>query len=329
MASSPFDADDPVWRAALDWFLRSRHSPEDAQLQAELRAWLAADEDHRRAFEEAKTVWELSGRVAPAFRDRWPGKSHGGIVNGPHSATNSLSVVRRTVYSATAIAFAAAIAWLFLPALWLNMRADDATAVGERRTVDLEDGSLAHLNTQSAVRLHYTDRERRVGLLRGEVFFEVRPDDARPFIVEAEAVSVRVLGTKFNIRLEPASTTIAIASGRVSVGFEGRTAEFTAGQSVNVDIHTGRLARGAVAADRIGTWQKGQLIVDNRTIGEVVDEIRRYHRGIIMLDDELARKTISGVYNLNQPVDALVAAVQPHRGVIRSLTPYLLVISSR
>jgi transmembrane sensor len=96
-----------------------------------------------------------------------------------------------------------------------------------------------------------------------------------------------------------------------------------------VTLASGQFHRGTVATNQVAAWQEGQLIIGNRTIAAVVAELRRYHRGFILLDDELAEKTISGVYNLNDPIGALKAVVQPHRGVVRSLTPYLLIVSSR
>jgi transmembrane sensor len=302
-------------------------------LKAELSAWLAASEENRNAFEEASAVWELTGRTAPVFQEHWPARPLNGtakITARRRSKIEPASNSRRIFFGVAGAALAAVIAWIFLPTLWLHIRADYLTAVGERRVIDLADSSRVHLNTQSAVSVNMTGSERRIGLIGGEAFFEVSPDMARPFIVEAGKVTVRVLGTRFNVRLDAASAHVTVASGKVSVSFADtpENEQFIGGQGVAIDADTGQFHRSQISADQVAPWQDAQLIVDNRSVGAVVTELRRYHRGFILLDDELAAKTISGVYNLNDPVGALRAVVQPHRGQIRSLSPYLLVVSS-
>jgi transmembrane sensor len=334
MADPFLDTDDPVWREALDWFLRLRQAPDDPQLQASLNQWLATSEENRSAFEEAGTIWELTARTAPVFREQWqrkPANEGTKTVKVPGQAAKPVSAGRRIFFGAAGATLAAVLASTFFPGLWLHWRADYSTGVGERRVIDLTDGSRLHLNTQSAVRVNLTDRERWIDLLSGEGFFEVSPDAMRPFVVGAGTVAVRVVGTKFNVRLETAAAMVSVASGRVSIGLDGSssTQELTAGQSVHVTLASGQFHRGTVATNQVAAWQEGQLIIGNRTIAAVVAELRRYHRGFILLDDELAEKTISGVYNLNDPIGALKAVVQPHRGVVRSLTPYLLIVSSR
>jgi transmembrane sensor len=71
-------------------------------------------------------------------------------------------------------------------------------------------------------------------------------------------------------------------------------------------------------------------VVDDASIAEVVDKLRRYHRGVILLADRaLAARRIAGVYNLGSPVAALRAAVEPHGGSVRELTPYMLLVTGQ
>src|SRR5690606_22582752 len=65
-----------------------------------------------------------------------------------------------------------------------------ATAVGERRTVTLEDGSVLVLNTNTAVEVRFRGNARRLALVRGEAQFDVRPDAQRPFTVTADGTAV-------------------------------------------------------------------------------------------------------------------------------------------
>ncbi len=65
-------------------------------------------------------------------------------------------------------------------------------------------------------------------------------------------------------------------------------------------------------------------------IGDVVAMLGRYHRGMIVLRDEtLAARRVTGVYDLADPVAALRTAIKPHAGVVDAYTPYVLVVSRR
>lgn len=90
---------------------------------------------------------------------------------------------------------------------------------GEYRLV-LADGSKVYLNSESELRFPvvFTGGERRV-YLSGEAFFEVAPDAEKPFIVEANDVDVRVLGTRFNVNAYTPDRAIrtTLVSGKVRV----------------------------------------------------------------------------------------------------------------
>jgi len=91
------------------------------------------------------------------------------------------------------------------------------TAVGAFQKFDLPDGSVAQLNTDSAIDTDFTATERRVRVVRGEVFFNVTKDPARPFIVVSGPVAVRAVGTAFNVRQRAAAVEVLVTEGRVRV----------------------------------------------------------------------------------------------------------------
>ena len=76
------------------------------------------------------------------------------------------------------------------------------------------DGSTLTLNTGSTVSVRITGSERRVRLTRGEAFFDVAHDPAKPFVVITDHGEVRVLGTSFGVRQMPAYADVSVAEGR-------------------------------------------------------------------------------------------------------------------
>jgi len=191
-----------------------------------------------------------------------------------------------------------------------------------------------YLTTNSALRVSYTPEQRQVELLAGEAFFTVPPDPTRAFLVRADRGTVRVLGTAFQVRLDQPTLSVAVQSGVVNVSLappavlESRA--LRKGQALRLNITTGAAELQQAAPDRIAAWRDGRLIVDRWTVGEAVNEIARYHRGVILLTDAaLARQPISGVYNLKDPVAAVKAVVHPHAATVWEMTPYVLIISAR
>eukprot|EP01036_Dinobryon_divergens_P015726 gene15726-biopygen13930 len=113
---------------------------------------------------------------------------------------------------------AAAVALLVLAASSLRPPRHTAeTAVGAFQKFDLPDGSVAQLNTDSAIDAAFTATERRIRLVRGEVFFTVTKDPSRPFIVTSGPVAVRAVGTAFNVNLKAATVDVLVTEGVVEL----------------------------------------------------------------------------------------------------------------
>ena len=85
----------------------------------------------------------------------------------------------------------------------------------------LADGSVVELNANSEVRVDLLPQQRRVALARGEAHFTVAHDTARPFIVSAQGVAVRAVGTAFNVRLASSSVEVLVTEGKVAVSDVG------------------------------------------------------------------------------------------------------------
>src|SRR3546814_5501598 len=93
-----------------------------------------------------------------------------------------------------------------------------ATGRSEVRRIALEDGSIVTLNGNSAVQIRYEDDIRRVVLRRGEASFEVAHNSERPFVVSADGVKVRAVGTEFVVGSEDDGVEVTVEEGVVAIG---------------------------------------------------------------------------------------------------------------
>lgn len=314
-------ADDPVWREALDWLMRVQAAPDDAGLALRRDQWLNKSDAHAEAYRKAGRVWRLTGDVAPAFSAR-PGAPHPG---------DASSRPRRLFIGA---ALAACIALMLAPGVRRGLWSDYHTGAGETREVTLADGSAVTLGAESAIDAALSADRRAVTLLSGEAFFRVAPDSARPFTVDAGSARVTVTGTAFDVHALDAEIIVEVESGTVAVTGAQDGAQKSVilqrGERARVSRRSGSVTREAVAPQQVGLWRSGRVAVDGATIAEVAAELRRHYRGFIILRDEtLASRRVTGVIDLSDPAAALDAVAQPHGGTARQLAPFVLTVQTR
>ena len=292
---------------AAVWLVRLRSDTATEQDQQQFALWLAANPQHAVAMDNMLELWDdlAVTRYMPAEPE--------------HANT----ATRQKAWAAVAVAACFVFALMLAPQ-WLTPTAEPSyysTQLGERSTVELEDGSLITLNTDSRLQVEFSRSERKVTLSRGEVYFEVDHNASRPFVVDIGSAEVRVLGTKFNILRSDQSSQITVTSGVVRVtelGNPGSRAPAVellyANQSVAAD-RNGLQRPSQVDAVTALAWRNGNIIAEAMPLGKLVAELARYHeRRIIVTDSALAQTTVSGIFPIDQP-EVILKALEHSIGV--------------
>lgn len=303
---------DPSWEAALDWWLRLQDQPGDEALQRQVRHWLDADPAHQAAFERARRVWLLGGEL-----------KFSPVTAAPRRR-------RARVRAGLACAASLLLAVFMLP--WLFATPDWQSATGEHREVRLEDGSWVTLASDSAIDVRFDAGTRRVLLRKGRAFFDVKPDPARPFVVEASPLRVRVAGTRFDVALYDSQATVEVASGSVSVSGErvDGDAALRAGQRLSLRHGAHEWRQEAVPPEQVAAWRDWQLLLHDRPLREAVEQLRPYLPGVVLMPDAaLADRRLTARLDLQAPGQALLAVVEAAGGRLRAPAPYLRVLTGR
>lgn len=182
-----------------------------------------------------------------------------------------------------------------------TLLADHRTATGERRDVALADGSVVSLNTASAVNLRFDGRQRRIELLAGEIMVNSGhgAGSNAPLVVATHEGLVRALGTRFSVRQLDGESRVAVFESAV---------EIRPGDGVGAHLllpagHSATFTRRHAAAPHavepyLDAWSRGQMIVDDVTLGEFLADLSRYRPGLIHCAPEVARLRLSGVFPL-------------------------------
>ena len=327
-------------REATDWLIRLQEAPEDMALRREFEAWRQQRPAHAAAWAETQRVSAAMRRVQPRHAGQWRpaldklrGQTRAPAL--PAFAPPPRAEARRPGRRLIRVS---AVAALLLVAVnlgpgWLRAwQADFSTGTAETRALTLADGSQVTLAPKSAIKIAYTPAGRDLRLLAGRAFFEVAPHAQRPFRVMAGAVDVTVLGTSFSMRRNDEGVGVAVQHGQVRVAHNSAAApvaeDLSEGEALRLSW-AGQAERGAAPVEQIAAWREHWLIARDRPLAEVVDELRPYYSGkIIITSRALAAGAVTGVYNLNDPALALGAIARAHNAVVHHVTPWLIFISA-
>lgn len=252
------DPDSAIGAEARAWALAVIGEDFTPARSAELEVWLKADPRHAAAYAQAeRTLLLLDEALASPIATRRVRSSYRWIAPGLATAA---SLVAAAVLSVPPAAI--------------------ESAPGQIREVTLSDGSHVTLAPASSLRPTWRLARRAYVLQRGQAFFAVAHDPARPFTVAAGEARVRVLGTRFDVRRSPSDRVqVQVEQGLVEVSRDLRTgpamARVAGGQSALADasgVRTARLAR----SDDAGAWRRDRLAYADAPLEDVIADLNRY-----------------------------------------------------
>jgi len=313
-----------LWIARMDRELT-------AQEQQELTHWLNASEQHRTVLFEMAELWDKMdslARLADLFQ-------------APQQVSASPHESKPRFYGAIAaslVLVALVFGWSFSTPqstsliAWLHSEqavVDGVyeTAVGEHSNVNLPDGSLLVLNTNSRVVVKYSEDHRLFLLERGELNIEVAHDKTRPLSVVAGNKVVQAVGTAFNVRIRNDNeVALLVTDGKVLVAkqevqqtIEKIVAERLPATSMAVakgeKVVLGAQQETIAKADDNEitaqlSWRQGNLVFRGETLEDALVEINRYTSvQFEVIDESIKQERIAGLFKAGD-VDGLLAALE-------------------
>lgn len=289
-------------RTALQW-LSVLHDQPDSGDQATFSRWLQADPAHAEAYAQAQVVWELSEVAGSTLANEEA------LVMQRYLSQMNVSRRHRLARWSSGLAVAACLLLMvgvfagWQPMRWLNdLGADYVSAPGQVRTLTLADQSEVTLGADSAIALNFSGNERHVELRRGVAFFHVT-HTGQPFVVDADGGEARVLGTEFEVRLQPGGAQVTVLSGRVGVKADKQAPQqiLTADQQVAYAAGTADTVHRVDSLAQLG-WRTGWLTYYKTPLADVVADLKRYYPGqIVLLNAQLGERRISGSFPSQDP----------------------------
>jgi transmembrane sensor len=318
---------DAIIEQAAHWYLRNREGGLSATEKGEFLQWLRASLQRTN---EYLAIARLSGSLRAALADlnldparlleqaQEEGSAMPVLLDpiGPRrrNRPESRNYKRTALVGLVAAAFigACALYWLTAPGFaWLPRVI--SVPHGEQRTVQLNDGSVMHVNASSHLRVRFSRALRLIELDQGQAMFEVAHDSTRPFRVRAGGTEVTAVGTKFDVyRRGSQQVTVTVIQGKVDV--MERDAQLpspgpgspdtvlpivhvVAGEQLQLGAAR-RLAAKRVDVRAATAWVRREVMFEGRSLRDVTDEFNRYIPKPIEIEDPaLNDLEVNGVFN--------------------------------
>ncbi|PXW23318.1 FecR domain-containing protein [Paraburkholderia caballeronis] len=312
-------ADDVVAEAA-DWLVRMQSGELTADERAELERWRNRSPAHADAWSRATQVLATFSRVPSPFSG---------------DALRQLRGRRRQVLRGLgALLIGAPSAWLAWRAMpWSEWTADCRTAAGERKRIELADGTQLVLNTATAVDVAFSAGERRLRLVAGEILVTTGHDPSaaryRPFVVQTAQGIAQALGTRFTVRVDGEATRVAVFDGTVAIRPARSSDRQLLRAGDEADFRETDVSAVRAADPSASSWEQGMFVARHVRLADLIGELARYRSGVLRCDPAVADLRVSGAFPVDDTDASLVLLTRTLPVRLASLTPYWITVEPR
>ncbi|MCF4972265.1 DUF4880 domain-containing protein [Pseudomonas lactis] len=306
-----------VAEQAVHWLLEMQQGALNPRQQAAWQQWLNAHIEHQRAWEQIQRVNQrLRGVPSPL--------AHAAL-NAPTSSNRRQALKLLLILGAGSAAAWSLRQQHILPPL----TADYRSPVGQRRTVQLADGSQLQLNTGSAVDVHFDGQQRLVRLLEGEILLTARAGQAPLHVLTGQGL-LSSQAARLTVRQFNDHTQLAVLAGQVEVmpnRYNGLALSVNAAHQVNFTRKGGDTPRPTDANS--GAWADGMLVAAHMRLEDFLSELGRYRRGQLHCDPQVANLLLSGSYPLDDSERILDLLEISLPVKVRRFTRYWVTVQAR
>ncbi|MFF7065712.1 FecR domain-containing protein [Pseudomonas sp. NPDC008258] len=280
--------------AAATWYVQLNDGDSNAARTHAWRQWLQASPQHAAAWARVEKLQQQWAMVPP---------------QAALSSLGAAQAQRRDVLKVLGLLLAmGGGGWLAAEQVpYRALMAQQRTGTGERRAVQLEDGSQLEMNVDTALDVRFDAKVRTIQLYQGEILVRPLGDlQQRPLIVHTEDGSVLARSTEFSVRKLAQQTRVGVLQASVEVRpqrYPDRVLQVQAGQQASFDPQDFTVAH-ALPADSTA-WLQGMLSVNDWRLGDFIEELGRYRPGVLRCAPSIQAMSISGAFRIDDTDIAL------------------------
>jgi len=286
----------------------------------EIEIWKRANHANAKKFEEVKIILETGKRLAEVSplgeAEAWE-KFKEKRATGTQEAAKVVSINRNTGTNWLRIAAAAVLliggGWIGY-ALYQQNAANQVVNIqanNEVRVDTLPDGSVVHLNKNSGISYVGTFKSKREITLTGEAFFDVKHDEAAPFTVHVNDVTIKDIGTAFNVKSKEHNTQIIVESGIVQVSRSNNAVRLTRNQMVSISPEDKQLKVEESTDDLYGYYKDPVFNAVHVPLSRLVEVLNQAYSANIKIENAALRNIpITIPIKLSDPLSNVLAAIK-------------------
>jgi transmembrane sensor len=319
-----------ISQEAAEWFMRMQDPRVPLEERRRFLRWLMQSPIH---IAEYLTVTGIDGdlrraRLSAVFADEPATNVIDLFAPGdePVAAAHDERASRWRAAAAIAVCALAVLLFIVARSAWIERSI--GTAPGEWKQVTLAEGSELQLGPNTLLQVDLGDARRWIELMRGEAYFKVTKDPRRPFFVQANAFTVRAVGTEFAVSRRKSELIVTVAEGSVRVAPSTTSARDTGGISPELSVSLAAAQQLRIADTWPATpnhvdvgyelaWREGRLLFRfDDTLAKAVNEFNLRNRVQLRLDAAIASLPVRGVFDASDPVTfARIIDGTPHVAV--------------
>ncbi len=332
-------------------FLMNEASKEDI---GHLENWISMDSDNKKYFEQIRDMWnsielekELDSKMIENDLRRILEQTEQKEKSNEIGRSNTRVLHYNWILKVAAVFILGfAVSWFVFEGMNSIDNGQVAyniieTPSGSNTTINLPDGSKIWLNADSRLRYPMKfSKDKREVFLDGEAFFEVAKDKSRQFLVKTSDITVKVFGTRFNVKSYPDENTVetTLVEGSISI-INNSTNSKVAGKEIkmkanerivlykeqenitpneipqrkieNLPVRKAKLVLSKrIDTDRFTSWKDGQLIIKGEPMIKLAVKLeRRYNVKIHFEDEEIKQYKFTGTIK-NETIEQVMEAIK-------------------
>lgn len=257
---------------------------------AEVDEWRALSPANNRRFEQFMQIWETSKTLAPdevydaqaslkRLKEKVVQRNQGKIVQLPQRYI--------WVKVAAALALISVGIWFYLYKFSAAKQMEFVTQEIVK-TDTLSDGSIITLNKYSS--LYYPDKfkgaQRMVLLTKGEAFFHITPNKAKPFIINTGGATIKVVGTSFNVKYRKGDVEVIVETGIVQVSKNGNIVLLKPGEKVLIKQYIDELVKEKTPDQLYNYYRSKEFIADDTPLWRIVQVLNEAYDSNIVIGNK-------------------------------------------
>jgi transmembrane sensor len=283
--------------------------------RTKVKSWISLQPANQKYFDHFELIWQQSRILAQSteidenaawqrFKTRLENNSAPAIIVPFKRKFNWLRV-------AAVFVITIAIASLFY--LVTNTNNDQRELASNDVIVSdtLPDNSVVTLNKHSSLSYHQKSgiKSYRKAILKGEGFFNVKPDKSKPFFVEVDGIEVKVVGTSFNIKSLNDFTEIIVESGVVSVSKDNKLVTLQKGEKLTIP-RAGTIPDKKKNADKLYNYYRSrEFVCDKTPLWKLIAVLNEAYGTNIIMENEKAKQELLTTTFYNEPIEKIVSVI--------------------